>query len=256
MDYEYEYGMAFKEAYENAQAVSADYLSTQESIDNACAVLRTAYNNLADHPFITAGTLSLTANGAEITDGGSYVKDENNTVVITASHAEGAMLKSAELTYADAENVTASVDGNVLTIVKDNDAEYGKITVTYTTVDDYDRVTEITHTIMVTDALQLIESFKFVYDGAEVDSVEVRSLSLSTATAQLSINTYPEAAESYTSVQWSSSNSKVVVDETGLVQIDGTALNTSYTATITCTLTLSDGSTVSNSIPVSFVRGR
>lgn len=256
MDYEYEYGTAFKEAYENAQAVSADYLSTQEAIDNACAALRTAYNNLADHPFITAGTLSLTANGAEITDGGSYVKDENNTVVITASHAEGAMLKSAELTYADAENVTASVDGNVLTIVKDNDAEYGKITVTYTTVDDYDRVTEITRTIMVTDALQLIESFKFVYDGAEVDSVEVRSLSLSTATAQLSINTYPEAAESYTSVQWSSSNSKVVVDETGLVQIDGTALNTSYTATITCTLTLSDGSTVSNSIPVSFVRGR
>ncbi len=255
MDYEYEYGMAFKEAYENAQAVSADYLSTQEAIDNACAALRTAYNNLADHPFITAGTLSLTANGAEITDGGSYVKDENNTVVITASHAEGAMLKSAELTYADAENVTASVDGNVLTIVKDNDAEYGKITVTYTTVDDYDRVTEITRTIMVTDALQLIESFKFVYDGAEVDSVEVRSLSLSTATAQLSINTYPEAAESYTSIQWISSNSKVVVDETGLVQIDGNALNTSYTATITCTLTLSDGSTVSNSIPVSFVRG-
>lgn len=255
MDYEYEYGMAFKEAYENAQAVSADYLSTQEAIDNACAALRTAYNNLADHPFITAGTLSLTANGAEITDGGSYVKDENNTVVITASHAEGAMLKSAELTYADAENVTASVDGNVLTIVKDNDAEYGKITVTYTTVDDYDRVTEITRTIMVTDALQLIESFKFVYDGAEVDSVEVRSLSLSTATAQLSINTYPEAAESYTSIQWDSSNSKVVVDETGLVQIDGTALNSSYIATITCTLTLSDGSTVSNSIPVSFVRG-
>lgn len=256
MDYEYEYGTAFKEAYENAQAVSADYLSTQEAIDNACAALRTAYNNLADHPFITAGTLSLTANGAEITDGGSYVKDENNTVVITASHAEGAMLKSAELTYADAENVTVSVDGNVLTIVKDNDAEYGKITVTYTTVDDYDRVTEITRTIMVTDALQLIESFKFVYDGAEVDSVEVRSLSLSTATAQLSINTYPEAAESYTSVQWDSSNSKVVVDETGLVQIDGNALNTRYTATITCTLTLSDGSTVSNSIPVSFVRGR
>lgn len=255
MDYEYEYGTAFKEAYETAQAVSADYLSTQEAIDNACAALRTAYNNLADHPFITAGTLSLTANGAEITDGGSYVKDENNTVVITASHAEGAMLKSAELTYADAENVTASVDGNVLTIVKDNDAEYGKITVTYTTVDDYDRVTEITRTIMVTDALQLIESFKFVYDGAEVDSVEVRSLSLSTATAQLSINTYPEAAESYTSIQWDSSNSKVVVDETGLVQIDGTALNPSYIATITCTLTLSDGSTVSNSIPVSFVRG-
>lgn len=255
MDYEYDYGMAFKEAYETAQAVSADYLSTQEEIDNACAALRTAYNNLDGHPFIEAGTLALKINGEDVKDGNSYAKDENNTVVITASHADGAMLKSAELTYSDAENVTAQVNGDTITILKDNDAEYGKITVKYTVTDEYDRVSEITRTIMVTDAVQLIESFKFVYEGEEVDSVEYSKTSmiqLYGAEIQLSINTYPETAETYTAIQWESSNSRITVDENGLVKLTGTITSTNYNADITCTITLSDGSTVSNTIPVKF----
>lgn len=255
MDYEYEYGTAFKEAYENAQAVSADYLSTQEVIDNACAALRTAYNNLADHPFIGAGTIALKINGEDVKDGNSYAKDENNTVVITASHAEGAMLKSSEITYSDAENVTATVNGDTITVLKDNDSEFGKITVKYTVIDDYDRVTEITRTIMVTDAVQLIESFRFVYNGEEVDSAEVTTstmIGLNSASIQLSINTYPETAENYTSISWSSSISKVTVSQDGLVEISGIATSNNYQADITCTITLSDGSTISNTIPVKF----
>ena len=252
MDYEYDYGMAFKSAYENAVAVSEDYLSTQDAIDSALAVLQTAYNNLDEHPFIGAGTLSLQINGQEVKDGESYVKDSNNSVVITASYAQGAMIKSAELAYSDAQNVTAEVNGNVLTVVKDNDADYGSITVTYTVTDDYDRVTTVTRNIMVTDSVKMIESFKFVYNGEEVDSVEYKELNLYGKTIQLSINTYPEAAESYTSISWSSSNSKITVDENGVVAIAGLITASNYSATITCTLTLSDGSTVTNSIPVTF----
>lgn len=252
MDYEYDYGMAFKSAYENAVAVSEDYLSTQDAIDSALAVLQTAYNNLDEHPFIGAGTLSLQINGQEVKDGESYVKDSNNSVVITASYAQGAMIKSAELAYSDAQNVTAEVNGNVLTVVKDNDADYGSITVTYTVTDDYDRVTTVTRNIMVTDSVKMIESFKFVYNGEEVDSVEYKELNLYGKTIQLSINTYPEAAESYTSISWSSSNSKITVDENGVVAIAGLITASNYSATITCTLTLSNGSTVTNSIPVTF----
>ena len=255
MDYEYEYGMAFKEAYEHAQAVSKDYLSTQEAIDSACAALRTAYNNLADHPFIEAGTVALKINGTDVKDGESYVKDENNAVVITASHNEGAMIKSAEITYSDAENVTAQVSGDTITILKDNDAEYGRITITYTVTDDYDRVSEITRTIMVTDALKRIESFRFVYNGEEVDSVAYKNINLYGKSIQLSINTYPEAAENYTSIEWKSSNSKVTVDQNGVVKVDGVILANNYQADITCTITLSDGTQISNTIPVSFTVG-
>lgn len=255
MDYEYEYGMAFKEAYEHAQAVSKDYLSTQEAIDSACAALRTAYNNLADHPFIEAGTVALKINGADVKDGESYVKDENNAVVITVSHNEGAMIKSAEITYSDAENVTAQVSGDTITVLKDNDAEYGRITITYTVTDDYDRVSEITRTIMVTDALKLIESFRFVYNGEEVDSVAYKNINLYGKSIQLSINTYPQAAENYTSIEWKSSNSKVTVDQNGVVKVDGVILANNYQADITCTITLSDGTQISNTIPVSFTVG-
>lgn len=252
MDYEYDYGMAFKAAYENAQAVSSDYLSTQDAIDSAFTSLQTAYNNLEGHPFIEAGTLSLKINGAEVKDGESYVKDSNNSVVITASHADGAMIESAELSYSDAQNVTASVNENILTVVKDNEDEYGSITVTYTVTDDYGRVTAVTRTILITDSLKMIESFRFVYNGEETDSVEYKAISLYGKSVQLSINTYPEAAESYTSISWSSSNSKITVDENGLVKITGIITASNYTANITCTLTLSDGSTISNTIPVTF----
>lgn len=252
MDYEYDYGMAFKSAYENAQAVSEDYLSTQEEIDGALAALQTAHNNLAEHPFIGAGTLSLQINGQEVKDGESYVKDSNNSVVITASHADGAMIKSAELTYSDAQDVTAEVNGNVLTVIKDNDADFGSVTVTYTVTDDYDRVTTVTRNIMITDSVKLIESFAFVYEGEEVESVEYKALSLYGKSVQLSINTYPQAAENYTSISWSSSNSRITVDENGLVEITGLITASNYTATITCTITLSDGSTITNSIPVTF----
>lgn len=257
MDYEYEYGTAFKAAYENAQAVSADYTATQAEIDNALAALQTAYNDLAEHPFISVGTVALKINGTDVKDGESYVKDSaSNSVIITASHAEGAMIKSAELTYSDAENVTAQVDGNVITIIKDNDAEFGKITVKYTVTDDYDRVSEITRTIMVTDTVKMIDSFKFVYEGAEVDRVDYKAINLYGKSVQLSINTYPEAAESYTDIKWSSNNSKITVDQNGLVQISGVILASNYSAEITCTITLSDGSTISNTIPVTFTVSR
>ena len=75
MDYAYDYGMAFKAAYENAVKVNNDYLSTQDAIDSAFAALQTAYNELADHPFIAAGNLAFAVNGEEVANGATYVKN-------------------------------------------------------------------------------------------------------------------------------------------------------------------------------------
>ena len=53
---------------------------------------------------------------------------------------------------------------------------------------------------------------------------------------------------------WTSNNKNLVVDQTGKVSASGAMFGTKYTATITCTLTLEDGSTVTNSIQVTFNR--
>lgn len=256
-DYEYEYGTAFKAAYDNAVAVCDDYTATQEVIDNALTELQTAYNSLSGHPFVEPGDVQIQlSDGTAVTDGGAYTKNANNQVVLQGSYAEGAMVKSAEFTFENATNLTAEAVGDKLLLTKDNTEEYGSVDVTYTVTDDYDRVTTVTRSIKVMDQLTLIDSFKFVYNGEEVESVNYKALTLSGKSVQLGINTYPEAAESYTSIAWSSSNTKLTVTQTGLVQVNGNTVTASnYTATITCTITLSDGTTITNSIPVTFTRG-
>lgn len=256
MDYEYSYGMAFKAAYENAVEVCNDYTATQQAIDNALVQLQTAYNELTDRPFIAPGDVTIYSGDMMIEDGNSYVKNADNQLVLTAKYADGAMIKSAEFTFENANNVTAEIVDGQLVVTKANDAEYGSIDVTYTVIDEYDRETVVSKSIKIIDKPTLIESFRFVYNGEEVDSVSAKSLVLSTLNVQLSINTYPEAAEAYQSIEWSSSNSKLVVDQNGLVKLSGTATATNYTATITCTVTLSDGTKITNSIPVTFTRGR
>lgn len=255
-DYEYEYGTAFKAAYDNAVVVCDDYTASQEVIDNALTELQTAYNNLEGHPFITPGDVQIqTSDGTVIKDGGTYIKNANSQLVLMGVYAEGAMIQSAEFTFENASNLTAEVVGDKLLITKNNTEEYGSVDITYTVTDDYGRETAVTRSIKVIDQLTLIESFRFVYNGEEVDEVNYKALTLTGKSVQLGINTYPEAAESYTAISWSSSNSKLTVDDTGLVKLSGTATSSNYTATITCTITLSNGTQITNSIPVTFTRG-
>ena len=173
-------------------------------------------------------------------------------------YAAGAMIKSAVFTYENAINLTAqALDGKLL-LTKNNTEASASIDVTYTVTDDYDRETVVTASIRVIDDKTPITSFKFVYNGAEVDEstgVTYTAATLYNKSIQLGINIYPENAENYTSIKWETSNSKITVDSTGLVKISGAATSSNYTATIKCTITLSDGSTISNSIPVTFKRG-
>lgn len=255
-DYAYDYGMAFKTAYDKAVAVNADYESSQDVIDAATSALKQAQNALAGHEFVGPGEIGFTSGGAAVTEGKALVVDDNQQVTLSAAYADGAMVQDPSWTTAAENNVTAATDaaGN-LVLTKTNADASGSVKVTYTLKDAYDRTYTKTITVKLVNQKINIDSFKFTYGGNEVESVSYSCGGMYTnKSIQLGVSTYPADADAYVSALWTSNNKNLVVDQTGKVSASGTMLGTKYTATITCTLTLEDGSTVTNSIQVTFNR--
>lgn len=255
-DYAYDYGMAFKTAYDKAVAVNADYESSQDVIDAATSALKQAQNALAGHEFVGPGEIGFTSGGAAVTEGKALVVDDNQQVTLSATYADGAMVQDPSWTTAAENNVTAATDaaGN-LVLTKTNADASGSVKVTYTLKDAYDRTYTKTITVKLVNQKINIDSFKFTYGGNEVDSVSYSCGGVYTnKSIQLGVSTYPTDADAYVSALWTSNNKNLVVDQTGKVSASGAMLGTKYTATITCTLTLEDGSTVTNSIQVTFNR--
>lgn len=255
-DYAYDYGMAFKTAYDKAVAVNADYESSQDVIDAATSALKQAQNALVGHEFVGPGEIGFTSGGAAVTEGKALVVDDNQQVTLSAAYADGAMVQDPSWTTAAENNVTAATDaaGN-LVLTKTNADASGSVKVTYTLKDAYDRTYTKTITVKLVNQKINIDSFKFTYDGNEVESVSYGCSGVYTnKSIQLGVSTYPTDADAYVSALWTSNNKNLVVDQTGKVSASGTMLGTKYTATITCTLTLEDGSTVTNSIQVTFNR--
>lgn len=255
-DYAYDYGMAFKTAYDKAVAVNADYESSQDVIDAATSALKQAQNALAGHEFVGPGEIGFTSSGAAVTEGKALVVDDNQQVTLSAAYADGAMVQDPSWTTAAENNITAATDaaGN-LVLTKTNADASGSVKVTYTLKDAYDRTYTKTITVKLVNQKINIDSFKFTYDGNEVDSVSYSCGGMYTnKSIQLGVSTYPADADAYVSALWTSNNKNLVVDQTGKVSASGAMLGTKYTATITCTLTLEDGSTVTNSIQVTFNR--
>lgn len=255
-DYAYDYGMAFKTAYDKAVAVNADYESSQDVIDAATSALKQAQNALVGHEFVGPGEIGFTSGGAAVTEGKALVVDDNQQVTLSAAYADGAMVQDPSWTTAAENNVTAATDaaGN-LVLTKTNADASGSVKVTYTLKDAYDRTYTKTITVKLVNQKINIDSFKFTYDGNEVGSVSYGCSGVYTnKSIQLGVSTYPADADAYVSALWTSNNKNLVVDQTGKVSASGTMFGTKYTATITCTLTLEDGSTVTNSIQVTFNR--
>lgn len=255
-DYAYDYGMAFKTAYDKAVAVNADYESSQDVIDAATSALKQAQNALVGHEFVGPGEIGFTSGGAAVTEGKALVVDDNQQVTLSAAYADGAMVQDPSWTTAAENNVTAATDaaGN-LVLTKTNADASGSVKVTYTLKDAYDRTYTKTITVKLVNQKVNIDSFKFTYDGNEVESVSYSCGGIYTnKSIQLGVSTYPADADAYVSALWTSNNKNLVVDQTGKVSASGVMFGTKYTATITCTLTLEDGSTVTNSIQVTFNR--
>ena len=255
-DYACDYGMAFKTAYDKAVAVNADYESSQDVIDATTSALKQAQNALAGHEFVGPGEIGFTSGGAAVTEGKALVVDDKQQVTLSAAYADGAMVQDPSWTTAAENNVTATTDaaGN-LVLTKTNADASGSVKVTYTLKDAYDRTYTKTITVKLVNQKINIDSFKFTYDGNEVESVSYGCSGVYTnKSIQLGVSTYPTDADAYVSALWTSNNKNLVVDQTGKVSASGAMFGTKYTATITCTLTLEDGSTVTNSIQVTFNR--
>ena len=147
-DYAYDYGMAFKTAYDKAVAVNADYESSQDVIDAATSALKQAQNALAGHEFVGPGEIGFTSGGAAVTEGKALVVDDNQQVTLSAAYADGAMVQDPSWTTAAENNVTAATDasGN-LVLTKTNADASGSVKVTYTLKDAYDRTYTKTITV-------------------------------------------------------------------------------------------------------------
>ena len=251
-DYAYDYGMAFKTAYDKAVAVNADYESSQDVIDAATSALKQAQNALVGHEFVGPGEIGFTSGGAAVTEGKALVVDDNQQVTLSAAYADGAMVQDPSWTTAAENNVTAATDaaGN-LVLTKTNADASGSVKVTYTLKDAYDRTYTKTITVKLVNQKINIDSFKFTYDGNEVESVSYSCGGIYTnKSIQLGVSTYPTDADAYVSALWTSNNKNLVVDQTGKVSASGVMLGTKYT----CTLTRDEGYTVTNSIHLTFHR--
>lgn len=256
MDYAYDYGMAFKEAYEAAQAVLADSLAEQAQVDEATAGLQTAYNALAGNEFVGAGEIQLLSGEKVLENGVKLPVDANRQVIITAGYNQDAMLKSAAFGYENANGVEVSLENGTAVITKTTEEPSGTVDIIFTVIDDYGRETAVKKSLIIIDALAPISSVQITYNGEEAETASVSKTSraqLNGATIQLALNTYPLNAEEPAQVLWNitSGDSQITVDQNGLVKM-GVATRTSYSATVTCTVILNDGTTVSDSINVSF----
>lgn len=257
MDYAYEYGTEFKAAYENAQAVSADFYALQAQVDEAVARLQTAYNALAGHEFVSTGEIKLLSGDKVLANGMKLPVDDTGKVSVTADYNKDAMLQSAVYRTQNEVGVTAEITADGVVITKTTADASGSLDVVFTTTDDYGRETTVIRSILIVDAIVPISSIQITYNGEEVESAEVSKTSraqLNGATIQLGLNIYPVNAEEpgEGKVLWTASgDSQITVDQNGLVKM-GIATSKSYTSTITCTVIRDDGTTVTDSITVSF----
>lgn len=255
-DYAYNYGTAFKAAYDNAVQVYANIYSTQDEIDLACTALTEATTALEGHAFILP-EVTVSQNGETLESGGYVEVDESNTAVVDISLNEGSMVKSTEITTSDENGVTAQLSGNQLTITKT--AETGSFTLTVKTVDDYDRETVSTYTFNVIATPIPVTSIALTADGELITGPIVHSCGgryTNFDGITIGYIPTPENANSITSVSYTSSASEyITVDSNGLIELTFLgSIRSSNTATITCTVTNLDGTTATASVSVTITR--
>lgn len=160
-DYEYDYGILFKEAYADAEAAMDDYSLTQAEIDEAASNLIEAASDLFSHPFIMIENINLDWTASDLTSvKASGTVGENDSIQLISSNIArittsvsvkitpsvspaDAMFSSVKWETVSSHNLTVTPNNDGTVTVKPSigaitriDA-YGVVKVTYT--DAYDR---------------------------------------------------------------------------------------------------------------------
>jgi hypothetical protein len=248
--------MAFKEKYDAALSVYRNPNASQEAIDTAESELSAAMAALDGHPFILPDAM-LIANDKvlELTD--TVPTDDDAKVTIAPRFADGAMLKSYNLTASDLNDATAvkNADGS---ITFTRTAATGTATLTLTTVDDYDRTETLIYSIRLVEKLVPCTDITFLANGAEIGSSYTYSCGGNYSNIDLTIGCIPIPANAnmVESITYASDSGTVKIDATtGKVTVSGLLLwSSSYSAKITCTVTNTDSTTVKKTINLTVKR--
>lgn len=233
-----------------AEAVVADYEASQEVIDEAAANLVSAITDCENNRFTALTSIDISLNGTVLTD--SYDISDLSEITLDAVFNDGAMLSSVEWSVSSAVGLSITPSGNSCAVTKSGTSPSGVVTVTATDL----KGNTISKSVILKSGTIQITSFDFTYNN-EVASGEITYSCGGVYTGkkvQLGVKAYPETADAYSSISWNSSNSKLPISPDGVISTSGLMTSSSYTTTVTCTLTLEDGSTVSNTINVTFTR--
>lgn len=259
-DYEYNSGMAFKAAYDNAVSVYDDVFAEQTVIDDACTALVEATNTLLESPKFISPVITVSRNGETVDESSPLVIDENNQVVLDYSLNEGAMVKATAWECQCDDNTSYAVNENNQLVITKNSEGDATVTVTVNATDDYDRVVTKTLQLKITDGLVNATAISLTANGTAIDgstySVENCGLGYSDLNLTIGYITTPENANAVTSVKYTSSNATyVTVTDEGVIELTTRGkIKSSNTATITCTVTNSDGTTATASVTVTLSR--
>jgi uncharacterized protein YjdB len=262
-NYAYSYGTAFKSAYENAQAVYDDLYASQSTIDSACTALTEAVSNLEGNEFVVP-VPAIAVNGEAVSNGTAVEANDNSQVVLVAQFNDGAMVKSYSWSY-DEDSLTglsATVNSsNQLVLTKSE--ETGSATVTLTVVDDYDREYTVTRTINVLDKVVKLDSIAITVNGEAVTNhaytVSCGGNYSNFGDVTIGYIPTPENANTIESVAYSVSglgSAVIKVDsQTGAVSLSNAiSYVSSYNATITCTVTNTDGTTATDYVALTVTK--
>ncbi len=257
-DYAYEYGMAFKSAYENAVSVYENLNSLQDEIDEACTALTEAMTALDGNEFVSPEITIMRAGNA--VDGSEpLLVDENGQVTISYTLNENAMVKSCEWTC-ECDDITdyEITSDNELVITKSEEGN-SSVTVTLTATDDYDRQVAKTLTLLIIDgyiyasSISLTANAEAITDGTLTVSgcgTLYRNLDL---TIGCVIN--PENANAVSSINYTSSSSYVEISDDGVISLTSAGkVQSSNTSTITCTVTNNDGTQITASVDILLIK--
>jgi uncharacterized protein YjdB len=257
-DYAYQYGMAFKDAYEDAQEVYANIYATQLEIDDACIALTEAMSDLEGNEFIVPEVTVM--NGENELNNSAIIEVDEMTAqaVLDVVINDGAMIKSSNIAVSDANAATVTVDGNEITATKTGDNS--AFTLTVSVVDDYDREYEYVYTVSLIDEIVPATAVTILANGEPVSGPVVENVSGITGMRnfrmQLGCVITPADANAVTDIEYTTSAPTLFeISETGEISLTTTALvQRSNTATFTCTVTNLDGTTVSASFELTVAR--
>ena len=262
MDYAYSFGMDFKAKYESAVTVSKNYLASQEEIDSACQNLVEATSALEGNKFIYPEPSIKTADGYVINDNDVLQSDDNDQLQINAYIAENAMIKSYEFEYSNESGMEVEQDGLSLLISRTQSP--ASITLSLKVIDDYDREYNVIRNITVIEKIIPATDIALTLNGEVVGSSYTYSCGGSYdnfSTIVIGYTPTPANANAVVSVSYKNGStftglSPMKVDsETGEITLSGASRwISSYEAPIICTITNSDGTTVTKSFSLTVSR--